>query len=121
VQRPIPIWFGGHSEAAIRRAARLGDGWMPNYTEAHLARPGLVLLDRCLEEAGRSRASFGVEATLSYGSGHPGVWQRQLLEWEAAGATHVALQTTRCGFATPTAHLAALRRFAEAVVRPTMP
>src|SRR6266581_2053381 len=26
--RPIPILFGGHSEAMLRRAARNGDGWM---------------------------------------------------------------------------------------------
>lgn len=25
--RPIPIWIGGHSEPALRRAAKLGDGW----------------------------------------------------------------------------------------------
>ena len=29
IQRPIPIWFGGSSDAAVTRAARLGDGWMP--------------------------------------------------------------------------------------------
>ncbi len=30
VQKPhIPIWVGGHTGPAIRRAAQLGDGWMP--------------------------------------------------------------------------------------------
>ena len=30
VQRPhIPIWIGGESGPALRRAGRLGDGWMP--------------------------------------------------------------------------------------------
>lgn len=28
VQQPIPILIGGHSDAAIDRAARLGDGWI---------------------------------------------------------------------------------------------
>jgi probable F420-dependent oxidoreductase len=38
---PIPILFGGHSEAMLRRAARTGDGWMHGGgDQAHL--PGLL-------------------------------------------------------------------------------
>jgi probable F420-dependent oxidoreductase len=41
--RPIPIWIGGHSEPAFRRAVRLGDGWhgafqSPEATAAMTAR-----------------------------------------------------------------------------------
>lgn len=30
VQNPIPIWVGGMSVQALRRAGRIGDGWLPN-------------------------------------------------------------------------------------------
>ncbi len=29
VQESIPIWIGGHSKAALKRAGELGDGWHP--------------------------------------------------------------------------------------------
>ena len=113
VQRPIPLWFGGQSEPAIRRVARIGDGWMPLFTSAQEAQSGIALLNRCLEEAGRSRADFGLEARIPYGSGDPAQWQRLLEDWRAVGATHAVLQTTNCGFDTPAAHMDALRHFAE--------
>jgi probable F420-dependent oxidoreductase len=50
VQRPIPILVGGHSDAAIDRAARLGDGWiaadMPIDRVAELHPRLLAALDR---------------------------------------------------------------------------
>jgi probable F420-dependent oxidoreductase len=115
VQRPIPLWFGGHAEAVLRRAARLGDGWMPNYRTPTEAQPALALLERCLAEAGRSRADFGVEARLPFGDGNPETWLATLRGWQAIGATHLSINTMGCGFATPAAHLNALRRFAEVV------
>jgi probable F420-dependent oxidoreductase len=42
----IPIWFGGHSEVAWKRAARFGDGWLHSRTgDARLA-PVLEVFER---------------------------------------------------------------------------
>lgn len=115
VQRPIPIWFGGQSAPVIRRAARLGNGWMPLYQDAEEARPGIELLEEELAIAGRTRAEIGLEARLPYGKGDPAEWQRLLKGWRGVGATHISLITTDCGLMTPDEHIGALRRFAEAL------
>lgn len=54
VQRPCPpIWIAGRKEAAMRRAARYGDAWMPYmYTSGQLA-ASLETIDRYLPEYGR--------------------------------------------------------------------
>lgn len=44
VQRRIPVLFGGHSDFAIRRAARSGDGWHPTQITLDQLRDGLVKL-----------------------------------------------------------------------------
>ncbi len=43
VQRPIPIWFGGTDDRALRRGARLGDGWLPQARTAAEVQPPQVL------------------------------------------------------------------------------
>lgn len=63
VQQPHPpILVGGHSPAAIRRAARLGDGWIPVAPELEELARMLEMLDRALDAEGRNRADFVVEA-----------------------------------------------------------
>ncbi len=40
-QTPPPIWIGGKSEAAMRRTARLGDGWIPSFITPDEMRAGI--------------------------------------------------------------------------------
>ena len=113
VQRPIPIWFGGHAEPVLRRTARLADGWILNYRTPAEARPSLDLLYRFLEEAGRSRSQFSIEPRLSYAAGDPKTWETLLRDWQAEGATHLSFNTMGSGFKTPQDHIRAIRKFAE--------
>jgi alkanesulfonate monooxygenase SsuD/methylene tetrahydromethanopterin reductase-like flavin-dependent oxidoreductase (luciferase family) len=58
VQEPRPpVWVGGSSVAAIRRAARVGDGWLPQgpATDDLVAR-----LQTELEAAGRAGSPFAI-------------------------------------------------------------
>lgn len=116
VQQPIPIWFGGHAEAVLARAARWGAGWMPNYRSVEDAAPALAMLDRMLGEAGRSRAQFGIEARVAYGNGDVDTWRKSLDEWQTAGATHITVNTMGSDLQSPQQHLDALAHFAETML-----
>jgi probable F420-dependent oxidoreductase len=67
VQRPIPIVIGGHSEVAIERAARLGDGWIAANMSADRLADLLVTLDTALERHGRTRSDVAVYCSASKG------------------------------------------------------
>ncbi len=52
-QSPPPIWIGGKSEAAIKRTARVGDGWMPSFITPDEFRAGAERVRELAHEAGR--------------------------------------------------------------------
>jgi probable F420-dependent oxidoreductase len=55
VQRPHPpLWIGGRSEAALRRAARAGDAWHPSHLTVDELRRQIPALRAECERAGRS-------------------------------------------------------------------
>jgi probable F420-dependent oxidoreductase len=54
VQKPAPpIWIGGRTEAAFRRAGRYGDGWMASTVTPAEAGKGIEAIRRYAKEAGR--------------------------------------------------------------------
>ena len=61
----IPIWVGGNSEAAVRRAATLGDGYVPAAKVPDEIRADRALLIEALEEAGRDPEGFPIGLSLT--------------------------------------------------------
>jgi probable F420-dependent oxidoreductase len=57
--KPIPILIGGHADAALKRAARLGDGWMHGGGKESL-NDLLAKLQRYRKEAGTEKKPFEI-------------------------------------------------------------
>ncbi len=113
VQRPIPIWFGGSVDAALKRAARVADGWLSTFRVFADAQRAIGIVEQALKDNGRSRADFGIEGRFNYGSGNLDEWRKSLEAWRNAGASHVSFNTMGAGLATPQAHIDAIRAFAK--------
>jgi probable F420-dependent oxidoreductase len=56
----VPIHVGGESDVALRRAARIGDGWLGMDHEPASAADRVRRLEKLLAEEGRDRAHFEV-------------------------------------------------------------
>jgi len=58
----IPIVVGGVSESALRRVARLADGWVPAYLTIDQVRDGLARIRALQQEVGRANHPLAVYA-----------------------------------------------------------
>ncbi|MFI0357411.1 LLM class flavin-dependent oxidoreductase [Actinomadura sp. 9N407] len=67
-----PIWVGNASAAAIRRAARLGDGWFPSLITPREVAEGRAWLAELAAEHGRSAPVIAIGGAAALGNG-PGV------------------------------------------------
>jgi probable F420-dependent oxidoreductase len=67
VQDPFPLWIGGNSEAAMRRAGRLGDGWIPSFITPDQVRVGVDKTQEFAAAAGREVPADHFGALLYYG------------------------------------------------------
>jgi probable F420-dependent oxidoreductase len=65
-QTPPPIWIGGKSEAAARRAGRLGDGWIPSFITPEEFKRGVEAVERHARAAGREVPADHFGALINY-------------------------------------------------------
>ncbi|MFF4237731.1 LLM class F420-dependent oxidoreductase [Actinomadura geliboluensis] len=91
VQERVPMWIGGHSERALRRAVTLGDGWAPAPQSFRGPTPELMrqMLDR-------HDLPDGFDVLLTPGERldpvtEPGRVGEIIATAEKAGATHINL------------------------------
>jgi probable F420-dependent oxidoreductase len=100
---PVPLWFGGQSEAVLRRTGRLADGWFPYYPafSEEKVRADLAIVHDSARTAGRDPAGIGLEGAIYfYDDRFPmspgGRMPPQTIDecvdyahtWKAIGATH---------------------------------
>ncbi len=103
VQASLPIWVGGSSPVAVRRAAQLGDGWLPQGIRPRDL-PGVVeRLRRLRAEAGRpERFDVGANVGCYVGTptwdvgrtyvGEPAALAEAFRPWTRAGANQLQVR-----------------------------
>jgi probable F420-dependent oxidoreductase len=105
VQRPVPIWIGGSAEAAVRRAARIADGYFPNGVAIERIERQLAVFHDELQKQDRDPATVGLEARVSIAKDDPDDWKRHISRWRDAGFSHLSLVTMRGGLRNLDEHL----------------
>lgn len=103
VQASVPIWVGGSSAVAVRRAAQLGDGWLPQGIRPRDL-PGVVeRIRRLRSEAGLpERFDVGANVGCYVGTpawdvgrtyvGEPAALADMLRPWVEAGANQLQVR-----------------------------
>ena len=84
MEGPVPVVVGGNSAPALRRVARLGDGWTPAFLGAEAIREGLATIRGLQGEYGRAGHPLAVYASAPQTDDPAGY-----RELEDAGVTHI--------------------------------
>jgi probable F420-dependent oxidoreductase len=119
VQRPIPIWMGTFTqivENAIKRVARIADGWFPQFPPNDEFKAVLERFRGYAKEAGRDPKSIGIEmAARCTPKDNPEDWMRHYRACEELGATHLRVGVGDAGSLQET--IDTLSKWRETVTR----
>ena len=94
VQRPHPpVWIGGHTRAALRRAARLGDAWHAAGASPDQVEAALPVLRAEARVAGRDPAAVAITVRTGLpGREEPEATLTRLRRYRDLGVSHVCLE-----------------------------
>ena len=118
VQQPIPIWIGGVSPPAMRRAATLGDGWLP-IIKAEVAEEEIAKFRELVVAANRNPKEVGIENIIVIGDSVLGPrrsWEDAVADyaiWNKVGIDRVSIDTMSGGLARPDDHLHMLEKIIQ--------
>ena len=85
--KPIPIWIGGSSEAALARAVKLAEGWHGSRLSPKEAAP---IVRRLREQ--RSEAAFAISLRYGWDGRDGGALRARLASYSEAGVEHVLVE-----------------------------
>ena len=105
--RPIPIWIGGSSEAALARATRIADGWHGSRLSPDAAAP---IVHRLREQ--RPEPQFTISLRYGWDGKDDGALRSRLNEYRAVGVEHILVEPAERGLED---WLRAVERIARAV------
>ncbi|MGL4298481.1 MAG: TIGR03619 family F420-dependent LLM class oxidoreductase [Candidatus Neomicrothrix subdominans] len=100
---PPPVWVGGFGAASLRRAVRLGDGFIFGGPRIHVAEQW-ARLKELLAEAGRPLEGFGAEYLILSNKG-PADVAAKVGQWRDQGGSHAAIVTMGLGLDSTEAHV----------------
>jgi probable F420-dependent oxidoreductase len=126
-QKPFPLWIGGNSEAAMRRAGRLGDGWIPSFITPSQLRIGVEKTQGYAREAGREVPIDHFGALFYFGiDPDPGVARAVAAPYIPTGRVDEATLAACTAFGPPEIIVAKLEEYIAAgaskfILRPMCP
>jgi probable F420-dependent oxidoreductase len=85
--KPIPIWIGGSSQAALARTVRLADGW---HGSRLMPEEALPIVRRLREQ--RLEPEFAISARYGWDGKDDGALGARLAAYGAAGIEHVLVE-----------------------------
>jgi alkanesulfonate monooxygenase SsuD/methylene tetrahydromethanopterin reductase-like flavin-dependent oxidoreductase (luciferase family) len=126
VQRPIPVWFGGGSDRpqfgnqpasmkVLRRIARIGDGWIPQFRPNARGRELIDTFHGFCREYGRDLSKVGIDVRLPLNGNDDSKWAAEANTWREWGMSHITVNTLGDGLRGVDAHLRRIEAFRKVV------